>query len=85
MRRVDEACCCYRLCTLRGFCVRMSVCAGHTGAKLAERIEMPFGPDLRGPKEPRLRPYTCGEVTSETLWPRYDRHFVGITWRNLLS
>ena len=23
--------------------------------------------------------YTCGEVTSQNLLPRYDRHFVGIT------
>ena len=23
--------------------------------------------------------YTQGEVTSQNLWPRYDRHFVGIT------
>ena len=27
-----------------------------------------------------LRPrYTYGEVTSQNLWPRYDRHFVDIT------
>jgi len=25
--------------------------------------------------------YTQGEVTSQNLWPRYDRHFVGITWQ----
>ena len=25
-------------------------------------------------------PYTSGEVTSQNLWPRYDRHFVGITY-----
>jgi len=23
--------------------------------------------------------YTLGEVTSQSLWPRKDRHFVGIT------
>ena len=23
--------------------------------------------------------YTWGEATSQNLWPRYDRHFVGIT------
>ena len=26
-----------------------------------------------------------GEVTSQTLWSRYDRHFVGITRHNALS
>jgi len=29
--------------------------------------------------------YTQGEVTSQNLWPRYDRHFVGITWHNVWS
>ena len=29
------------------------------------------------------RCYTQGEVTSQYPWPRYDRHFVGITWRNV--
>jgi len=31
--------------------------------------------------------YTWGEVTSQNLWPRYDRHFVGrpITWHNVCS
>jgi len=29
--------------------------------------------------------YTPGEVTSQNLWPRYDRHFVGITWHNVWS
>ena len=33
-----------------------------------------------------LRPsYRQGEVTSQNLWPRYDRHFVGITWHNVTS
>jgi len=32
----------------------------------------------------RLR-YTYGEVTSQNLWPRYDRHFVGITRHNVWS
>jgi len=27
----------------------------------------------------RLLCNTQGEVTSQNLWPRYDRHFVGIT------
>ena len=27
--------------------------------------------------------YTQGEVTSQNLWSRYDRHFVGITWHNV--
>ena len=27
----------------------------------------------------------AGEVTSQNLWPRYDRHFVGITWHNVWS
>ena len=27
--------------------------------------------------------YTLGEMTSENLWSRYARHFVGITWRNV--
>jgi len=29
--------------------------------------------------------YTWSEVTSQNLWPRYDRHFVGITWHNVCS
>jgi len=29
--------------------------------------------------------YTWGEVTSQGLWSRYDRHFVGVTRRNALS
>ena len=29
--------------------------------------------------------YTWGEVTSRSLWSRYDRHFVGITQHNALS
>ena len=29
--------------------------------------------------------YTLGEVTSQSLWSRYDRHFVGITRHNALS
>ena len=29
--------------------------------------------------------YTQGEVTSQSLWSRYDRHFVGITRHNALS
>ena len=28
---------------------------------------------------------TQGEVTSQSLWSRYDRHFVGITRYNALS
>ena len=28
---------------------------------------------------------TEGEVTPQNLWPRYDRHFVGITWHNVWS
>ena len=24
-----------------------------------------------------------GEVTSQNLWPRYDRNFAGITWHNV--
>ena len=27
--------------------------------------------------------YTQGEVTSQYLWSRYDRHFVGKTWHSL--
>jgi len=26
---------------------------------------------------------TWGEMTSQYLWLRYDRHFVGITWHNV--
>ena len=26
-----------------------------------------------------------GEATSQDLWPRFVRHFVGITWRNVWS
>jgi len=29
--------------------------------------------------------YTQGEVTSQSLWSRYDRHFVGITRHHALS
>ena len=29
--------------------------------------------------------YTSGEVTSQNLWPRYDRHFVGIARHNVWS
>ena len=29
--------------------------------------------------------YTYGEVTSQNLWPRYDRHFVAVTWHNVWS
>ena len=29
--------------------------------------------------------YTWSEVTSQNLWPRYERHFVGITWHNVCS
>jgi len=32
-----------------------------------------------------LRRYTYAEVTSQNLWPRYDRHFVGITQHNVWS
>ena len=28
---------------------------------------------------------TEGEMTSQNLWPRHVRHFVGITWQNVLS
>ena len=28
---------------------------------------------------------THGEVTSQNRWSRYVRHFVGITWHNVLS
>jgi len=28
---------------------------------------------------------TQGEVTSQSLWSRYDRHFVGVTRHNALS
>jgi len=33
----------------------------------------------------RVHGYTQGEGTSQCLWSRYDRHFVGITRRNALS
>ena len=36
-------------------------------------------------KSTLLLDYTLGEVTSQNLWPRYDRHFVGITWHNVWS
>ena len=29
--------------------------------------------------------YTQGEVTSQNLWSRYDRHCVGLTWHNVWS
>jgi len=32
-----------------------------------------------------MRRNTQGEVTSQSLWSRYDRHFVGITRYNALS
>jgi len=28
---------------------------------------------------------TQGEVTSQNLWSRYDRHFAGITWHHVWS
>ena len=28
---------------------------------------------------------TQGEMTSQNLWSRYVRHFVGITWHDVLS
>ena len=28
---------------------------------------------------------TLGEVTSQNLWSRYDRHAVGITWYDVRS
>ena len=28
---------------------------------------------------------TQGDVTSQNLWPRYDCHFVGITWHTVWS
>ena len=37
------------------------------------------------PLPTRVHGYTQGEVTSQSLWSRYDRHFVGITPRNALS
>jgi len=32
-----------------------------------------------------LMRYTQGEVTSQNLWPQYNRHFVGITEHNVRS
>jgi len=29
--------------------------------------------------------YTEGEVTSQSLWSRYNRHFVGMTRHNALN
>ena len=29
--------------------------------------------------------HTQGEVTSQNLWSRHDRHVVGITWRDVWS
>ena len=29
--------------------------------------------------------YTQGEMTSQSVWSRYERHFVGITRHNALS
>jgi len=29
--------------------------------------------------------YTQDEMTSQNLWSRYVRHFVGVTWHNALS
>jgi len=29
--------------------------------------------------------YTWGEMTSQNLWSRYERHFVRIAWRNVFS
>jgi len=33
----------------------------------------------------KLATYTRGEVTSQNLWSRYDRHVVGITWHDVWS
>ena len=32
---------------------------------------------------PSLSFYTWGEMTSQNLWSRHVRHFVGITWHNV--
>jgi len=29
--------------------------------------------------------YTQGDVMSQNLWPRYNRHFLGMTWHNVWS
>ena len=29
--------------------------------------------------------YTQGDMTSQNLWPRYNRHFLGMTWHNVWS
>ena len=36
-------------------------------------------------KRRRIVAYTQDEVTPQSLWSRYDRHFVGITRHNALS
>jgi len=33
----------------------------------------------------RTRSYALCELTSQNLWSRYVRHFVGITWHNVWS
>jgi len=33
----------------------------------------------------QISPYTRGEVMSQSLWSRYVRHFVGITWHDVLK
>jgi len=41
------------------------------------------------PRDAMLARYIRGEVTSPSPWPRYDRHFVGITrcnvWRSVVK
>jgi len=74
MRRIDSA----RRCSFRAFCVS-AVCVCLLGtpvslAKTAEPTEMCLGHSC-GPEI--QEPYTQGEMTSRSLWPRYDRRFCG--------
>ena len=56
MYRIDAAYCCRRR-TFRGRCACLSVCLarGGTPANTDEPIEMAFGTDSCGPKEPDVR------------------------------
>jgi len=66
---------------------RSDVGPWETGASRGHRSKHPpdnTTPQTQTPARRRTR-YTQGEMTSQNLWPRHDRHFVGITWHNVWS
>jgi len=57
-------------------CSRQDIKSAATNAERAEAARKKPGKNLRRRNAVR-RYYTHGEMTSQNLWPRYDRHFVG--------